>query len=100
MGWCFYIISNANQTLYAGITSNLVSRIREHKSGAYENAFTTRYNFDRLVYLEWFPDQLSAAKREREVKGWRRSRKIDLIAAKNPQWKDLSLDWLGLLSVE
>src|SRR4051812_42716384 len=79
VGWYFYIISNANRTLYAGITSDLVSRFAEHKMGSYANGFTTRYNFDRLVYFEWMADQHRAAQREKQVKGWRRSRKIELI---------------------
>jgi len=95
--WYFYIISNANRTLYAGITSNLAGRLEEHKKSAYPSGFTARYNFDRLVYFECQATQSDAAQRERKVKGWRRSRKIELILSMNPEWRDLSADWGVLL---
>jgi putative endonuclease len=99
-GWYFYIISNANRTLYAGIASNLVARFEEHRRGAYPNGFTARYNFDRLVYFECLRSQREAAMREKQVKGWRRSRKLELVGRMNPDWRDLSADWGTLLGLK
>lgn len=95
-----YIVSNANRTLYVGMTSDLIGRIHQHKIGTYENAFTKRYNFDRLVYFETYIDTRDAAKREKQLKGWKRERKVALIVAANPQFNDLTLTWKGLLRIE
>jgi putative endonuclease len=65
-----YIVSNANRTVYAGLTSDLVRRVDQHKKGTFENAFTKRYNFDRLVYFEELTNRTTAAKREKQIKGW------------------------------
>ncbi len=86
-------MSNANRTLYVGMTSDVIRRIIQHKTGAYENAFTKRYNFDKLVYFEDAPGRSAAAKRERQIKGWTRSKKIALIESINPDWRDFSVDW-------
>ena len=99
-GWYFYIISNANRTLYAGIAANLIARVEEHRRGAYPNGFTARYNFDRLVYFECLRSQQEAATREKQVKGWRRSRKMELILSMNPEWRDLTVDWGTLLDLK
>src|SRR4051812_7678862 len=92
-----YIISNGNHTLYAGMTVDLVRRIEQHKRGTFENAFTRRYNFDRLVYFESVEGRSAAAKRERQIKSWGRARKIALIESMNPEWRDLSVSWEVLL---
>lgn len=94
-----YIVSNKSHTLYTGIATDLLARVREHKSKTYANAFTARYNFDRLVWFETYSDASAAARRERQIKGWRRSKKVALIQEKNPNWMDLSvrLDELLLL---
>ena len=63
------------------------------KSGVYDNAFTKRYNFDKLVYFEEALTQTAAAKREKQIKGWIRAKKITLIDSVNPEWKDLNVDW-------
>ena len=63
-----YIISNANRTLYVGLAWDLVRRVEQHKKGTFENAFTKRYNFDRLVYFEMLPTRAAAAKREKQIK--------------------------------
>ena len=65
-----YIVSNANRTLYTGITSDLVRRVEQHKNGTFRNAFTARYNFDRLVHFEEVRDRTTAALREKQIKGW------------------------------
>ena len=69
MPWYVYIASNGNHRLYAGITNDPIARLRQHKTGAYANAFTARFNFDRIVYLELVATKTAAAKRERQVKG-------------------------------
>jgi putative endonuclease len=94
-----YIISNKSHTLYVGIATDLARRFREHLTGAYENGFTARYHFDRLVYYEPADSLAEAAKRERQIKGWSRAKKVALIQAMNPDWLDLSgrLNGLALL---
>ena len=85
-----YIVSNVSHTLYCGITTDLRARFEQHKSGTYPNGFTARYHFDRLVYYEAVPSMEAAAKREKEIKKWRRSKKVALIQSVNPNWLDLS----------
>ena len=91
--WWVYIMSNANRTLYVGMTSDVTRRVGQHKAGVYDNAFTKRYNFDKLVYFEEALTQTAAAKREKQIKGWIRAKKIMLIESVNPEWKDLNVDW-------
>jgi len=93
-----YIVSNANRTLYAGMTNDLVRRVEQHRKGTFENAFTKRYNFDRLVYFEMLPTRAAAAMREKQIKSWPRARKIALIEETNPTWRDLSVSWSDVLS--
>jgi putative endonuclease len=91
--WWVYVMSNANRTLYVGMTSDVTRRVVQHKSGVYDNAFTKRYNFDKLVYFEEALTQTAAAKREKQIKGWIRAKKIALIESVNPDWRDLNVDW-------
>jgi putative endonuclease len=79
------------------MADNLVSRVREHKNGSYPNGFTARYNFDRLVYFEALPTPSAAAVREKQIKAWRREKRVALIQAENPRWKDLSVNFDDLL---
>ncbi|MEI7958227.1 MAG: GIY-YIG nuclease family protein [Verrucomicrobiota bacterium] len=71
------------------MTNNLERRVWEHRNQAVEG-FTKRYRVDRLVYYELFPNPRDAIAREKEIKGWRRSKKDALIATMNPKWDDLS----------
>ena len=87
-----YILSSKTGTLYIGVTNDLQRRIFEHKHGLIEG-FTKRYKVTRLVYYEETPEVNEAITREKEIKKWRRSRKIDLIKSMNSQWKDLSDGW-------
>jgi putative endonuclease len=87
-----YIMSNRSKTLYAGVTNNLIRRVREHKEGTASD-FTTRYKLDRLVYFERFEDIRNAIEREKEIKGLLRIKKIALIVSVNPTWDDLSKEW-------
>jgi putative endonuclease len=87
-----YIMSNRSKTLYTGVTDNLVRRVREHKLGV-GSEFCKHYQLDRLVYFERFQYVGNAIAREKQIKGWLRIRKIELIVAKNPAWRDLSEGW-------
>ena len=87
-----YIMTNKPKTLYIGVTSDLVRRVYEHKQKLIEG-FTKRYNMTRLAYYEEIPPIRDAIAREKQLKGWLRSRKIALIESMNPQWRDLSEEW-------
>ncbi len=87
-----YIMTNKSRTLYAGVTNNLVRRVYEHKHKIVPG-FTKKYNIDKLVYFEETPDVKAAIEREKQIKGWLRAKKIQLIESINPDWNDLSLDW-------
>lgn len=87
----FYIITNKyNKVLYSGVTSNLKERIYQHKTKKHPKSFTARFNVDRLVYFETYDSIGDAIKREKQIKGGSRKKKIDLINSLNPGWKDLS----------
>ncbi|MFH1371641.1 MAG: GIY-YIG nuclease family protein [Planctomycetota bacterium] len=90
--YCVYIMSSKTATLYIGITSNIKKRVYEHKNHLIPG-FTDKYSIDRLVYVETFGDALSAIAREKQIKRWRREKKIALIELTNPNWLDLSADW-------
>jgi putative endonuclease len=81
--------------LYTGITGDLVRRVWQHKNGL-APGFTSRYNLTQLVYYEEFIYPDAAIHREKEIKGWRRSKKISLINSMNPKWEDLARDWQSL----
>lgn len=85
-----YIMSNKSHTLYVGQTTDLARRVRQHRDKTYPNGFTARYHFDRLVFFEVTDDVAAAVARERQLKGWRRSRKVELIQRGNPNWLDLT----------
>jgi putative endonuclease len=87
-----YIMASRSHTLYVGVTGNLHKRVFQHKWKEHEG-FTARYNCDRLVWFERNQDVRNAIAREKELKGWRRSKKIALIESVNPTWVDLSRDW-------
>jgi putative endonuclease len=89
-----YIMTNGPKAaiLYVGVTGDLRRRIWQHKSKLVPG-FTSRYNLTRLVYFECFVYPDAAIRREKEIKAWRRSKKLNLIESTNPQWEDLALDW-------
>ena len=74
------------------MTNDLERRIYQHKHKLI-NGFTQKYNITRLAYFEETTDVNAAIQREKEIKGWRRSKKIALIKSANPTWKDLAEDW-------
>jgi putative endonuclease len=92
--YVYILASKPNGTLYIGVTSDLIRRIYEHKNKIVDG-FTSKYNVDRLVYFEAGTDAEGAISREKELKRWRRSWKIQLIGSKNPSWKDLYPQLLG-----
>ena len=87
-----YIMASRSHTLYIGITGELQRRVFQHKWKE-QAGFTARYNCDRLVWFEGHEDVIKAIAREKQLKGWKRSRKIELIESVNPAWIDLSRDW-------
>jgi putative endonuclease len=93
-GNCYYvyIMTNDSDTLYIGVTNDLVRRVYEHKQKLVEG-FTSKYNITQLVYYEETNDIQSAIAREKQIKGWLRKKKIALIRSVNPKWEDLSADW-------
>jgi putative endonuclease len=80
--------SRKHGTLYIGITSNLIARAYQHRTGVVAG-FTRRYHVHLLVWFECYDDPLTAIAREKELKKWRRDWKINLIEATNPEWVDL-----------
>jgi putative endonuclease len=85
-------MANLSRTLYIGVTNNLERRVYEHKHKIL-TGFTERYNITRLVYFEETYDVNAAIAREKQLKGWKRSKKIALIEIQNPMWDDLAEEW-------
>ena len=87
-----YIMASRSRVLYTGVTDNLERRVYEHKNKLIEG-FTKKYNVVELVYYETAGNALTAIEREKQIKGWTRSKKVCLIDAVNPGWADLSDGW-------
>jgi putative endonuclease len=87
-----YIVASRSLTLYIGMTGGLRKRVFEHKRKLYEG-FSATYNCNRLVWFETYVDPSNAIAREKQLKGWRREKKIALITKTNPTWIDLSEKW-------
>jgi putative endonuclease len=84
-----YVLTNRHHTaLYVGVTNDLVRRVHEHRTKI-ASGFTTRYNVDKLVYFEETSDVVAAIAREKQIKGGSREKKIALVNAMNPDWRDL-----------
>jgi putative endonuclease len=90
--YCTYIMGSLSGTLYIGVTDNLHKRVFEHKFHRVEG-FTDKYEVERLLYWESFGQVGLAIAREKQLKGWRRSKKIALIESANSHWLDLAHDW-------
>jgi len=84
--------SASRRALYIGMTSNLMQRVFQHKTHEFEG-FTDNYNAIRLVHWESFDEVINAINREKQLKNWRREKKLWLIASTNPKFRDLSADW-------
>lgn len=90
-GGCVYIITNKNNTtLYTGVTSDLCSRLYEHKNKIYPNSFSARYNLYKLVYYKVFHSIEEAIEAEKIIKSGSRLKKVSLINSINPNWADLT----------
>jgi putative endonuclease len=89
-----YIMANQSKTLYAGVTNNLTLRVAQHRRKL-APGFTSKYNITKLVYAETTNDIRAAIAREKQIKGWLRSKKIALIESVNPEWDDLSEAWFA-----
>ena len=88
---CVYILASKHYgTLYIGVTSNLIARLHQHRTGAIKG-FTSRYAVYRLVRYEFFADMPTAISREKQLKNWHRDWKINLIESENPPWDDLAV---------
>jgi putative endonuclease len=85
-----YILTNHSRTLYVGMTNNLARRVAEHREGQVPG-FTQRYRIRQLVYFEEFRDVRDAIAREKQIKGWRRDKKVALVESFNPRWDNLSV---------
>jgi putative endonuclease len=85
-----YILASKSRVLYIGVTSNLGRRVEEHRTSMDDSAFTTRYRVRYLVYFEEYQTAAQAITRETQMKKYRRSKKLALIDAFNPEWRDLA----------
>ena len=89
-----YILTDkGHKTLYIGVTNDLQTRLWQHRNPE-AASFSQQYHCILLIYYEHFGDVRDAIAREKQLKGWRRSKKIALIEKVNPRWEDLSADWL------
>ena len=88
-GYVYIMCSLNNSTLYVGVTSNLPSRVYQHKNNFYPNSFTAKYNCKKLVYYNWFDTIFEAINEEKRIKGGSRKKKEILINSMNQNWDDL-----------
>src|SRR5687768_14691771 len=89
-----YILTNRSGTVYTGVTGNLARRIHERRHHLVPS-FTAKYRIERLIYVETFSEVREAIAREKQIKAWRRSHKVELISTANPEWRDLGEEWFG-----
>lgn len=92
--YVYFIQSSSRRALYIGMTNNLHRRVYQHKTKEFRG-FTFDYDSVRLVYWESYDDVHKAIGREKQLKRWRREKKLWLIVRTNPQFRDLSADWYG-----
>ena len=89
-----YLLASRSRVLYVGVTSDLVRRLHQHRHKQIPG-FTAQYNVDRLVWFEHGQDIEAAIRREKQIKGWTREKKVALIEAANPGWVDLAEAVMG-----
>ena len=87
-----YIMASKTGTVYVGFTSDIKERVYQHKNHLLPG-FTDKYNVERLVYIETFGEAFAGIRREKQIKAWRREKKVRLIDSTNPKWDDLSAEW-------
>ena len=93
MYYVYMLTNKTNRVLYTGVTNDLERRLAEHRSGNIKG-FTQKYRTHKLVYYDWTSDALAAIEQEKRIKGWTRAKKNALIESRNPEWRDLSEDWV------
>ena len=93
-GWVYIMTNEPSGTLYIGVTANLATRIHQHRNGKGSD-FCRKHGLTRLVYAEPHDDIISAIAREKTMKAWKRSWKLNLIGTANPDWRDLWWDIIG-----
>ncbi len=89
-----YIMASRSRVIYTGVTNNVKARVEQHKSGMVKG-FSSRYDTTMLVHVESTEDVLAAIEREKQIKGWLRTKKVALIEDTNPDWSDLSEELFG-----
>ena len=87
--YVYILASSTNYTIYTGVTNDLIRRVYEHRHSADPGSFTSKYKVHKLVYFEDTTDIYAAIEREKQIKGWNRKRKNELIESQNPSWNDL-----------
>ena len=92
MTYCVYILASRSRALYVGMTNDLLRRVFQHRLHTVPG-HTARYRISRLVYFETTDSPYAAIIREKQIKGWRRSKKVALIDSGNPTWEDLAATW-------
>ena len=97
-GWVYILANKPYGTMYTGVTSNLINRIAQHRSGNATRSFTARYGIYLLVYYEGFQHIAQAIAREKQLKGGPRKQKVELVLENNPKWLDLYDDLVQSLS--
>jgi len=93
-----YILSSQSRNLYTGVTNDVFRRVFQHRDGR-GSIFTQKYRIRRLVYFERHDDVRRAISREKEIKAWRRQKKIALIESLNPAWEDLAAKWFSEVQI-
>ncbi len=94
-----YIMASHSGILYNGFTNVLKQRVWQHKTN-FNECFTSKYKCHKLVYYEEFRYVNDALEREKQVKRWRREKKVALIESLNPAWIDLAAEWYCLSQIE
>src|SRR5690242_6379507 len=90
---CVYLLARASHsTLYTGVTSNLLQRMHQHRTGMF-GGFTKKWSIRRLVWFEIHDTMDAAIRREKAIKRWPRQWKYQLITGENPTWRDLAEDF-------
>ena len=85
-----YILASHSRELYVGVTNDVYKRVAQHRSSLNPDSYTTKHRTTKLVYCESTSDVRAALRREKQIKGWTRKRKLELVDQINPGWKDLA----------
>ena len=88
-----YMLASDSHELYVGVTGNLIRRVTQHRTAVSAHGYPARHQITHLVYCESTQDILAAIVREKQIKGWTRRKKLELVEEMNPHWKDLAAGW-------